>query len=158
MISRFKEKYSEVIEHSKNRSKYLLVYKIGPVSFCIPVNEVVDVVANVETRKIPGSAEFFKGIFLYDEKPVFLLDAALVLSLHGESATEVMIVNLWGGELYGITITGISQVIPLDESLKSYTPGDNEIIHPVFVDKAYEINQNAVYQLKMEKLFSRNNH
>lgn len=156
MISKFKEVYSEAIRQSKEQNTQVLIYRIGDALLMIPLNEVVDVLESVEKVKVPGSAEFFSGFFPYEGKPVIILDVPRVLSLSGEGADTIMIIRLLGGDMFGLMITGVVQVIPQSDSWERYQPVETDMIHPVFIEQAFNINQNIVYQLKLNRLFSKN--
>jgi chemotaxis signal transduction protein len=154
--SKFREQYSQAIEKSKGDEKYALIYRIGDALLLIPLNEVIDILESVQTSKVPGSVEFFDGFFSYKGKPVILLNTPLVLSLSGEGADTVMIVRLLGGDMFGIKITSVVQVIPYNDSWEQHSTSEMDIIHPVFVEDAVKINQNIIYQIKLNRLFSKN--
>lgn len=156
MTSKFKELYAEAIEKSQGHDKQAAIYRIGNIFFLIPLQDIIDVQDAVKIRAVPGSAEFFKGFFLYNGKPIMLIDTPYVLSLPCDEAHTAMIVKTLGNDAYALLINDIAQVAPYNDSWAQSPPTEVEQIKAEYIEKVIRINQNTLYQLKINKLFSKN--
>lgn len=156
MTSKFKELYAEAIEKSQGHDKQAAIYRIGNILFLIPLQDIIDVQDAVKIRVVPGAAEFFKGFILYNGKPIMLIDTPYVLSLPNDEAHTVMIVKTLGNDAYALLINDIAQVAPYNDSWAQSPPAEVEKIKAEYIEKVFRINQNILYQLKINKLFNRN--
>jgi chemotaxis signal transduction protein len=156
VTSKFKELYADAIEKTQGHDKQVAIYRIGNLLFLIPLQEIIDVQDVVEIRDVPGAAEFFKGFIIYEGKPIMLIDTPYVLSLPRDEAHTVMIVKTLGNDAYALLINEIVQVAPHNDLWAQFPPTENEKIKTEYIEKVIKINQNIVYQIKINKLFGKN--
>jgi chemotaxis signal transduction protein len=154
--SKFKVLYAEAIEKTQGHEKQAVIYRIGNLLFLIPLQEIIDVQDVVEIRDVPGAAEFFKGFFIYEGKPIMLIDMPYVLSLPSDEAHTAMIVKTLGNDAFALLINEIVQVAPHNDLWAQFPPTESEKIKTEYIEKVIKINQNIVYQIKINKLFSKN--
>lgn len=155
-MSKFRTLYAEAIELANGQNKQAAIYQIGNLLFLIPLTDIIDIPDTVEIRPVPGSVDYFKGVFLYNGKPILLIDTPRILSLPEIESNTVMIVKALGNEEYAFVISNIAQVLPYSDSWEQAPPGEHEKILPEFIEKVIKINQNTLYQLKINKLFNKN--
>lgn len=155
-MSKFQTLYAEAIEQMNGQNRQAAIYQIGNLLLLIPLADIVDVPDTVEIRPVPGSVDYFKGAFLYNGKPILLIDTPRILSLPEIESNTVMIVKALGNEEYAFVISNIAQVLPYSDSWEQTPPGEHEKILPEFIEKVIKINQNTLYQLKINKLFNKN--
>jgi chemotaxis signal transduction protein len=154
--SKFRELYAEAIEKTQGHEKQAAIYRIGNILFLIPLQEIIDLQDVVEIRNVPGAAEFFKGFFIYDGKPIMLIDMPYVLSLPRDEAHTAMIVKTLGNDAYALLIKDLVQVAPYSDSWVQSLPAEVEKIKSEYIEKVFRIDQNILYQIKINKLFSKN--
>lgn len=105
-------------QRSKSRGeRHLLTFRIGEVSFGLPVSQVAGLIEPVPVTPVPLAPSFVTGIFEWRGRTVTQIDLAhrLDLSGSGAEAGRVVLVVTSDEDVYGFPVEAVSAFLAVDE-------------------------------------------
>jgi len=149
----FKDRFADAIEKQQQGEEQALVYRLGDTLCLIPFKDIEDVVTPENVRKVPGASDFFKGFFIYEKKPIVLIDTIRKIGIKEHECPMAIIYNSEEKSSPALSISNILQAIPYNESYIHPISSENEYPLPIqYIEKVFNINQNIIFQLNLSSL------
>lgn len=109
---------------TQQEEKRFLCFSLGKEKFAMPLQQVKEVIANVETTSIPQAAPYFKGIMNLRGRVISIIDLRLKLKVgKAETTPETTIVILDINDLsLGVIVDSVNSVTSFERSAISDPP------------------------------------
>lgn len=136
----------------------LIKFKIGNEYYALDTNEVIEIIPAITLRPIPGTPDFFAGIFDYRGQIVPVIDITQ-LTINKPSvmrlSTRIVLLNFPFQEknmILGLMVEDLTDVVEIDEANFQDTGIASEKAQ--YLGAICEYENSFIQLVQMEKLFS----
>ena len=118
----------ETIEEDNLKNKYL-IFSIGEESYGIEIRYVIEIINVIPITKMPGLADYAKGIINLRGKVIPIIDVRLKFKKEQreyDDKTCIVVVEI-SGIMFGLIIDKVVEVVSIDEENISVPPVTDQI-------------------------------
>jgi purine-binding chemotaxis protein CheW len=131
--------------------KQMIIFLLDNEAFALDVTIVQEILPETATRKIPGAASYFSGVFDFRGQIIPLLSLRELLTLPPETEIKNVIVVKHQDKLLGLAVDGVLEVLTGQSDLKVMQPRGLRV--PMeFVQGVTLVNEMVVVVLNIDKL------
>jgi len=153
MKSIIAETYPNVLEKQKLGEQISLLYNLSGRFFAISLEEALDIVIPDNVRSVPGSESFFRGVFIYEETPVYIIQTHSRLGLAAPEEYNTVICKIEGLKAYiAIEINSVVDFVGSNQLRTRKEDEETSFIPAEYVRNIYTYEGRKILELKLKQL------
>jgi purine-binding chemotaxis protein CheW len=143
---------TEITKTDAPRARELIAFRIGAQEFCVDIMSVREIRGWTPATPLPQSPNFVRGVVNLRGAvlPIVDLAARLGFPLAEPTARHVIIVAQIGGQVVGLLVDAVSDILTVTDDLLQATPDVASELAKTFVRGVLAIEQRMISLISLD--------